>query len=70
MLTYEELKHKPRELLPATSLKQDEFETLLISFGRAYAQAYQEHQTIAGQVRQRGKRQLVKFDLFGPYPTP
>src|SRR5512138_1511283 len=55
MLTYEELKTKPRELLAATSLKQDEFETLLVSFGKAYAQANPDHQTLTGQVRQRRK---------------
>jgi hypothetical protein len=55
MLTYEELKNKPRELLAATSLKQDEFETLLVSFGKAYAQATPEHQTLTGQARQRRK---------------
>src|SRR5258708_28934916 len=55
MLTYEDLKNKPRELLAATSLKADEFEALLVSFGEAYAAAYPDQQTIAGHARQRGK---------------
>src|SRR5258706_13278674 len=55
MLSYEELKNKPRALLAATSLKQDEFEALLVSFGKAYGEAYPDHQTVSGQRRQRGK---------------
>ncbi len=55
MLSYEELKNKPRALLAATSLKQDEFEALLVSFGKAYGEAYPDHQTVSGQPRQRGK---------------
>ena len=54
MLTYDELKHKPRELLAATGLKQDEFEALLVSFEKAYSEATPKQQTRAGQARRRG----------------
>jgi Helix-turn-helix of DDE superfamily endonuclease len=54
MLTYEELKSKPRELLAATGLKADEFEALLKSFAESYAQAHRPDQTLEGQARQRG----------------
>jgi hypothetical protein len=53
MLTYDELKHKPRELLAATGLKQDEFEALLVEFGKAYDEAQPKDQTHGGQTRQR-----------------
>lgn len=55
MLNYETLKTKPRELLAATGLKQEEFETLLNAFRAAYAEAYPAEQTVLGQVRQRRK---------------
>ena len=45
MLTYDELKHKPRELLAATGLKQEEFEALLVEFGKAYDEAQPKDQT-------------------------
>ncbi len=53
MLTYEELKNKPRELLAATGLKQDEFELLLKAFAEAYQARYPAQQTLSGQARQR-----------------
>lgn len=53
MLKYEDLKHRPKELLAATGLKQNEFEALLIAFEAAYKKAYESGQTIEGQVRQR-----------------
>src|SRR5260370_33106095 len=55
MLTYEELKTKPRQLLAATGLKVEEFEALLRTFGEAYEERYPVNQTIKGQARQRGK---------------
>jgi hypothetical protein len=55
MLNYEELKNKPRELLAATGLKQNEFEALLVAFGTAYSEQYPAHETITGQARQRQK---------------
>ena len=53
MLTYNELKTKPRELLAATGLKQNEFETLLEAFRQAYQERYPAQQTVTGQARQR-----------------
>jgi hypothetical protein len=53
MLKYEDLKNKPRELLAATGLKQDEFEALLKPFADSYAEAHPATQTMEGQVRQR-----------------
>src|SRR5260221_6709026 len=53
MLSYEELKNKPRELLAATGLKQDEFELLLKAFAEAYQAHYPAQQTLSGQARQR-----------------
>jgi Helix-turn-helix of DDE superfamily endonuclease len=53
MLTYDDLKHKPRELLAATSLKQDEFESLLVSFEKVYKEAQPKDRTQTGQPRQR-----------------
>ena len=53
MLTYAELKSKRRELLAATGLKQDEFETLLKAFAEAYLERYPAQQTVTGQARQR-----------------
>ena|ERR1700690_3410080 len=53
MLKYEDLKHRPKELLTATGLKRDEFESLLAAFERAYAKAYGTEQTLGGQLRQR-----------------
>lgn len=55
MLTYEKLKNKPRDLVAATGLKQDEFETLLEAFEKAYGQAYPADRTVTGQARQRRK---------------
>jgi hypothetical protein len=54
MLTYEELKNKPRELLAATGLTADEIEALLKPFAESYAQAHPLDQTQQGQARQRG----------------
>ena len=56
MLTYEELKNKPRELLAATGLKQQEFEMLLKAFAESYKEQYPGQQTVTGQVRQRADR--------------
>jgi hypothetical protein len=55
MLTYSALKNKPRELLAATGLTPEEFETLLVAFEASYETAYPAHQTVVGQVRQRRK---------------
>src|SRR5260221_11795566 len=53
MLTYKELKNKPRELLTATGLKQDEFEGVLKVFAECYQERYAGQQTVSGQARQR-----------------
>jgi len=55
MLHYTDLKDKPRELLAATGLKQDEFEALLKAFEASYGQAYPADRTVKGQPRRRGK---------------
>jgi len=67
MLTYEELKTKPRELLAATGLKGEEFEALLKAFAESYSEAYPESQTMTGEVRQRrvgggSKPKLAKLE--------
>ena len=53
MLTYEQLKDRPRELLAATGLMVDEFERLLPAFTTAYATQYPVQHTLAGKPRQR-----------------
>jgi hypothetical protein len=53
MLKYQDLKKKPRELLAATGLKQNEFEALLAVFAETYAASYPENQTADGKPRQR-----------------
>jgi len=53
MLTYEQLKDCPRELLAATGLTVEEFERLLPAFETAYATQYPAQHTLAGQPRQR-----------------
>src|SRR5258708_21848971 len=54
MLTYEDLKNKPKELVAATGLKREEIEALLVGFGAAYTQQYPAEQTVEGEIRQRG----------------
>jgi Helix-turn-helix of DDE superfamily endonuclease len=53
MLKYEDLKHRPKELLAASGLKQDEFEALAAVFREEYVRVYQAGQTVEGQTRQR-----------------
>ena len=65
MLTYEELKNKPRELLAATGLKANEFEALLEAFGKGYEGRYPAEQTVEGQARQRRKGGGNKSKLTG-----
>lgn len=67
MLSYENLKEKPREFLAATGLTQEEFEILLPNFETAYEKLYPSALTFDGKERQRligggvtGK--LAKFD--------
>jgi len=53
MLTYAELKEKPRKLVSFTSLTPDEFELLLPAFERAYLKKYPASQTKMGKERKR-----------------
>lgn len=53
MLTYENLKTKPKEFLSATGLTVDEFERLLPAFSTAYTSTYCGDKTVAGLPRQR-----------------
>ena len=67
MLSYAQLKDKPKELLAATGLKQAEFERLLPVFAAKYAARYPVDQTLAGQPRQRrrgggAKGQLARIE--------
>jgi hypothetical protein len=53
MLTYEELKTKPRKFLTFTCLTVKEFAELLRAFKNAYEQAYPTSQTKTGETRKR-----------------
>lgn len=53
MLTYAELKEKPRKLVSLTSLTPDEFDILLPAFGRAYQMRHPASQTKTGKARKR-----------------
>ena len=53
MLTYEQLKDHPRELLAATGLTVEEIERLLPEFETAYATRHPAQCTLAGKPRQR-----------------
>ena len=55
MLTYKDLKDRPKELLAATGLKPEEMAALLEGFAEVNAEAYPADQTMEGQVRQRRK---------------
>ena len=53
MLTFKELKDRPREFLAATGLKLNEFEMLLPEYAKAYTTKYPTNQTYEGKPRQR-----------------
>lgn len=53
MLTYEELKTKPRKFLTFTSLTVEEFAELLPVFKKTYEKVYPASQTKTGQTRKR-----------------
>jgi hypothetical protein len=53
MLTYDELKEKPRKFVSFTSLTPEEFNVLLPAFERAYLKKYPASQTKTGQARKR-----------------
>lgn len=60
MITYAQLKDKPKEFLAATGLKVDEFERLLPAFAGHYEQQYPADKTMKGQPRQRQRGGGVK----------
>lgn len=60
MITYAELKNKPKEFLAATGLKVDEFERLLLAFTAEYEGQYPADKTMKGQPRQRQRGGGVK----------
>ncbi|HLF90419.1 MAG TPA: transposase family protein [Anaerolineales bacterium] len=63
MLTYNELKEKPKEFLAATSLTVDEFERLLPVFRQKYADLFNPGLTRKGTPRQRREGGGVKEKL-------
>src|SRR3712207_8725335 len=63
MLRYDQLKHRDRDFLAATSLKQEEFQKLLPAFEAAYETLYPKHQTRKGKPRQRRAGAGVKGKL-------
>jgi len=52
MLTYAELKKKPKDFLSATSHTHEEFERLLAEFSQCYRMKYSQL-TVEGKLRQR-----------------
>jgi len=60
MLTYAQLKNKPKEFLAATGLKHDEFECLLSAFAAQYDTLYPTDKTQEGKPRQRQRGGGVK----------
>ncbi len=60
MITYAQLKDKPKEFLAATGLKVDEFEWLLLEFAAEYERQYPADKTMKGQPRQRQRGGGVK----------
>lgn len=63
MITYEDLKKKPKEFLAATGLKVDEFDILLAIFRLKYADLFETGMTRSGKVRQRREGGGVKERL-------
>jgi DDE superfamily endonuclease len=63
MLSYDQLKHRDREFLAATSLKQEEFQKLLPAFEAAYETLYPKNQTRKGTPRQRRAGAGIKGKL-------
>jgi hypothetical protein len=53
MLSYNQLKDRPRDFLAATGLTLDEFQQLLPAFQGAYEQRYPDALTRTGTPRQR-----------------
>lgn len=65
MLSYNQLKTRPREFLAATGLKPTEFEQLLSAFELAYRQEYVTERTLQGKARQRQAGAGAKAKLNG-----
>jgi hypothetical protein len=63
MLTYTQLKDKPKEFLAATSLKPEEFEQLLPAFAAQYRALCPADKTLEGKTRQRQPGAGVKGNL-------
>jgi len=63
MLTYTDLKEKPREFLAATSLTLEEFDLILPAFGRRYRELITPGLTRKGQPRKRKEGGGVKEKL-------
>lgn len=53
MLSYDQLKERPRELLSATGLTRAEYESLRCAFVQAYEREYRKEQTQAKSARKR-----------------
>jgi len=66
MITYAQLKDKPKEFLAATGLKPDEFDRLLPAFAAQYECRYPADKTMKGQPRQRQRGGGVKGVLAKP----
>lgn len=64
MLTYEDLKKKPKEFLAATSLTVEEFEQVLPIFRLKYAGLLEPDKTRKGKTRQRREGGGVKEKLL------
>src|SRR5512145_3421321 len=60
MITYAQLKERPKEFLAATGLRPDEFERLLPAFATRYESQYPADKTMKGQPRQRQRGGGVK----------
>lgn len=63
MLTYEELKTKPKEFLSATGMTTEEFAHLLPAFASSYQARFRADKTVAGKPRQRQAGGGVKGKL-------
>ena len=63
MLTYNELKEKPKEFLTATGLMVNEFEMLLSVFRRKYARLLSPEKTRKGKPGQRKEDSGIKEQL-------
>ncbi|GIK55850.1 MAG: hypothetical protein HND44_23680 [Chloroflexi bacterium] len=63
MITFEQLRTKPKDFLSATGITVAEFEQLLPAFAVAYERKYPADKTVAGLPRQRKAGGGVKGKL-------